>query len=165
MFNLLAIIREREFNPFEGWCKFDGLVRPSTTVAAEDIMPLFFPSERHPSILQDSEDSSIGIDIQTHEARYIRCLGRTDSQTVFVVAKYRRGSSKHTMLGAFTRTNEGHQPPSYRVIAYGQVPCSADDSLDMSRKEAIDAIYAQHQGIGVAVPVKAPTRDYAGLPF
>jgi hypothetical protein len=128
-------------------------------------MPLFFPNERYPSILQDLDDRSVGIDIQTHEARYVRCLGRTDAQTVFVVAKHRRGSNKYAMLGAFTRTNEGHQPPSYRVIAYGQVPCSADDSLDMSRKEAIDAIYAQHQGTATPMPVKPPARDYAGLPF
>jgi hypothetical protein len=104
------------------------------------LTPLRQPGQAKPLIWKVTTNPYIGLEARAYPANQIPKLNRADSQRVWVIFHQERGS-RAKVLGVLAES----APDLYRVICYGEIPCSADDSLDFEWQAGIDTLYTYHQ--------------------
>jgi hypothetical protein len=114
-------------------------IQPSES-SMPQLTPLRQPGQTKPLIWQVENNPYIGLEARAYPANRIPKLNRADSQRVWVIFHQERGS-RAKVLGVLAES----APDLYRVICYGEIPCSADDSLDFEWQAGIDTLYTYHQ--------------------
>jgi hypothetical protein len=109
------------------------------------LTPLRQPGQTKPLIWKVTTNPYIGLEARAYPANQIPKLNRADSQRVWVIFRQERGS-RAKVLGVLAES----APDLYRVICYGEIPCSADDSLDFEWQAGIDTLYTYHQEQSIA---------------
>jgi hypothetical protein len=109
------------------------------------LTPLRQPGQTKPLIWRVTTNPYIGLEARAYPANQIPKLNRADSQRVWVIFHQESGS-RAKVLGVLAES----APGLYRVICYGEISCSADDSLDFEWQAGIDTLYTYHQEQSIA---------------
>ena len=98
----------------------------------ESIKELYFPV---PRVYQCDNG---WVEVRYVEASRVKFLNRSDDTIGMVPILF--GGRKPIALGAISEAPVG----VYRIIAFGQIPTPADESLEYERQAAIDSLYNYH---------------------